>query len=336
MAPAERAFLYYIHTYLLLSRRLALSDTAESCRPTLSSRAYFYVNRTIPPAKPTQCHILKDSIPIQDGLQVDRSAILPSASPRTKRRQLNEMGPKSPRKGSKPLKVGEEVDSTANGSLESAEHQWVVNATAGQWSQQLHGLLLSDLNLASKRDFMNGFTVLHWAAKSGNCRTLSKVMEMTEKGGIHLDVNAKSFGGYTPLHIAAIHGQEEVIAQLVKVYNAKVNLRDYSGKKPFQYLKEGSSFKVRHLLNDPGLQTNPGQNPSTKKNIKVAASILSSTSTVLGLLSDDIAFYELTKGLKKPAPINKFLNIHLIRQIFLNQISFIKCELLKFHLNFIH
>ncbi|XP_026541237.1 ankyrin repeat domain-containing protein SOWAHA [Notechis scutatus] len=251
----------------------------------------------------------QDRIPVQDGLQVDRAAILPSTSPRTKRRQLNEMGPKSPRKGSKPLKVGEEVDGMANGSLESAEHQWVVNATAGQWSQQLHGLLLSDLNLASKRDFMSGFTVLHWAAKSGNCRTLSKVIEMTEKGGIHLDVNAKSFGGYTPLHIAAIHGQEEVIAQLVKVYNAKVNLRDYSGKKPFQYLKEGSSFKVRRLLNDPGLQNNPGQNPSTKKNIKVAASILSSTSTVLGLLSDDIAFYELTKGMKKPAPINKFLNI---------------------------
>uniref|UniRef100_A0A8C5SET8 Sosondowah ankyrin repeat domain family member A n=1 Tax=Laticauda laticaudata TaxID=8630 RepID=A0A8C5SET8_LATLA len=206
-------------------------------------------------------------------------------------------------------RAGEEVDTTANGSLESAEHQWVVSATAGQWSQQLHGLLLSDLNLASKRDFMSGFTVLHWAAKSGNCRTLSKVIEMTEKGGIRLDVNAKSFGGYTPLHIAAIHGREEVIAQLVKVYDAKVSLRDYSGKKPFQYLKEGSSFKVRHLLNDPGLQTNPGQNPSTKKNIKVAASILSSTSTVLGLLSDDVAFYELTKGLKKPAPINKFLNI---------------------------
>ncbi|XP_058022670.1 ankyrin repeat domain-containing protein SOWAHA [Ahaetulla prasina] len=271
--------------------------------------------RSVPPTskakKSEELSPEQDRIPVQDGLSVDLSAILPSTSPHTKRRQLNEVGPKSPslRRGSKPLKVGEEADSTANVPLEPAEHQWVVNATAGQWSQQLHGLLLIDLNLASKRDFMSGFTVLHWAAKSGNCRTLSKVIEMAEKGGIPVDVNAKSFGGYTPLHIAAIHGQEEVISQLVKVYNAKVNLRDYSGKKPFQYLKEGSSFAVRHLLNDPGLHTNTGQNPSTKKSIKVAASILSSTSTVLGLLSDDIAFYELTKGLKKPAPVNKFLNL---------------------------
>ncbi|XP_070790031.1 ankyrin repeat domain-containing protein SOWAHA [Pituophis catenifer annectens] len=271
--------------------------------------------RSVPPSsnakRSEELNPEQDRIPVQDALQVAPSAILPSTSPHTKRRQLNEMGPKSPslRRGSKPLKVGEEADSTADVPLEPAEHKWVVNVTAGQWSQQLHGLLLIDLNLASKRDFMSGFTVLHWAAKSGNCKTLSKVIEMAEKGGIHVDVNAKSFGGYTPLHIAAIHGQEEFIAQLVKVYNAKVNLRDYSGKKPFQYLKEGSSFAVRHLLNDPGLHTNTGQNPSTKKNIKVAASILSSTSTVLGLLSDDIAFYELTKGLKKPAPVNKFLNI---------------------------
>ncbi|XP_032064758.1 ankyrin repeat domain-containing protein SOWAHA [Thamnophis elegans] len=270
--------------------------------------------RSVPPSSNTkrseELSPEQNRIPVQEGLQVDLSATLPSTSPPTKRPQVNEMGPKSSslRRGTKPLKVGEEADSTASVPLEPAEHQWVVNATAGQWSQQLHGLLLTDLNLASKRDFMSGFTVLHWAAKSGNCQTLSKVIEMAEKGGVHIDVNAKSFGGYTPLHIAAIHGQEEVIAQLVKVHSAKVNLRDYSGKKPFQYLK-GGSFAVRHLLNDPGLHTNTGQNPSTKKNIKVAASILSSTSTVLGLLSDDIAFYELTKGLKKPAPVNKFLNI---------------------------
>ncbi|XP_070591968.1 ankyrin repeat domain-containing protein SOWAHA [Erythrolamprus reginae] len=252
----------------------------------------------------------QDRIPDQEGLQVNLPATLPPASPHVKRRQPNEVGSRSSSlRGSKPLKVGEEADSTANVPLEPAEHQWVVTATAGQWSQQLHGLLLIDLNLATKRDFMSGFTVLHWAAKSGNCRTLSKVIEMAEKGGVSLDVNAKSFGGYTPLHIASIHGQEDVITQLVKVYNAKVNLRDYSGKKPFQYLKEGSSFAVRHLLNDPGLHTNAGQNSSAKKPIKVAASILSSTSTVLGLLSDDIAFYELTKGLKKPAPVNKFLSI---------------------------
>ncbi|XP_034961286.1 ankyrin repeat domain-containing protein SOWAHA [Zootoca vivipara] len=248
---------------------------------------------------------------VKDWLQVGLPAVTPSTSPYMKRRQLEEMGSSSPylRRVPKSQKVGEEADCpTTTVPLEAAEHEWLVKATAGQWSQQLHGLLLSDKNLASKRDFMTGFTVLHWAAKSGNCEMLGKVIEVAEKGGAHVNVNSKSYGGYTPLHIAAIHGQEEVIAQLVRDYDANVHLRDYSGKKPFQYLKEGSSFAVRHLLRDPHLHAVSGHNASIKKNPKVAASILSSTSAVLGLLSDDTAFYELTKGLKKPATLNKFFN----------------------------
>ncbi|XP_015284556.1 PREDICTED: ankyrin repeat domain-containing protein SOWAHA [Gekko japonicus] len=243
-------------------------------------------------------------------LQVGPWASIPSRSPYSKRRQLDESGSTSPylRRVQKAQKVGEEAACEATVPLDAAEHEWLVKATDGQWSQRLHGLLLSDKNLAGKRDFMSGFTALHWAAKSGNCDMVNKVIEVAEKGDVHVNVNTKSYGGYTPLHIAAIHGQEEIIALLVKDYNAKVNLRDYSGKKPYQYLKEGSSFAVRHLLRDPDLHTITGHNASIKKNAKVAASILSSTSTFLGVLSDDTAFYELTKGLKKPASLNKFLN----------------------------
>lgn len=246
----------------------------------------------------------------KDWLQVGPSASTLPRSPYSKRRPLDEAGSCSPylKRVPKSQKVGEEAVYATTVPLEAAEHEWLVKATAGQWSQQLHGLLLTDGTLAGKRDFMSGSTVLHWAAKSGNCDMVCKVIEVAKKGGVHVNVNVKSYGGYTPLHIAAIHGQEEVIAQLVKDYSAKVNLRDYSGKKPYQYLKEGSSFAARHLLRDPDLHNITGHNASIKKSAKVAASILSSTSTVLGLLSDDTAFYELTKGLKKPASFNKFLN----------------------------
>ncbi|XP_044310516.1 ankyrin repeat domain-containing protein SOWAHA [Varanus komodoensis] len=242
--------------------------------------------------------------------QVGPRAATRSASPQRKQEPA-ESGPSSPplRRAPKPQKVGEEADGPPpTVPLEAAEHEWLVSATAGQWSPRLHGLLLHDRSLASKRDFMTGFTVLHWAAKTGNCDMLQKVIEVARADGAHFDVNAQSFGGYTPLHIAALHGQEDVIVQLVKDYNAKVSLRDYSGKKPFQYLREGSSFAVRHLLRDPNLHTVSGQNTFSKKNAKVAASILSSTSTVLGLLSDDTAFYELTKGLKKTASLNRLLH----------------------------
>jgi hypothetical protein len=45
------------------------------------------------------------------------------------------------------------------------------------------------------------------------------------------------FQGYTPLHMAALHGHEDLIELLVEAYGANVNIRDYSGKKPKHYLK---------------------------------------------------------------------------------------------------
>ncbi|XP_038269521.1 ankyrin repeat domain-containing protein SOWAHA [Dermochelys coriacea] len=231
-------------------------------------------------------------------------------SPHTKRRQVDEAGARSPhlRRVSKTQKVSEDTGGIAALPLESLEHEWLVKATAGRWSQRLHGLLLSDANLAGKRDFMSGFTALHWAAKSGNCDMVGKVIEVAKKGGTEIDVNAKSYGGYTPLHIAAIHGQEEVITTLVKTYHVKVQLRDYSGKKPHHYLKEGSSYAVRHLLGDPDLHNGVGHAFPIKKNPKIAASILSSTSTFLGVLSEDMPFYDLSRGLKKTSSLNKLLN----------------------------
>ncbi|KAM6924505.1 uncharacterized protein FYW49_004759 [Xenentodon cancila] len=86
-------------------------------------------------------------------------------------------------------------------------------------------------------------TALHWAAKHGNKDMATLVAEAGA------DVNTKSLicifffmlfsfamfgpgklkGGYTPLHIAALHGHQHVIDLLIKTYGAKENLRDYSG-----------------------------------------------------------------------------------------------------------
>uniref|UniRef100_A0A8C2WIF7 Uncharacterized protein n=1 Tax=Cyclopterus lumpus TaxID=8103 RepID=A0A8C2WIF7_CYCLU len=75
-------------------------------------------------------------------------------------------------------------------------------------SDQVYGLLLRDNQLAEKRDFMSGFTALHWAAKCGNSEMLVKIIDLSRQGGVGVDINAKTHGGYTPLHIAALHDQE--------------------------------------------------------------------------------------------------------------------------------
>ncbi|XP_009462669.1 PREDICTED: ankyrin repeat domain-containing protein SOWAHA [Nipponia nippon] len=183
-------------------------------------------------------------------------------------------------------------------------------AAGGQWTQQLHGLLLGDGSLAGPRAFISRLT-----ARSGNCDMVTNIIRAAEKGGARVNVDARSHSGYTALHPGAIngpgtitlHGQEKIITMLVYSYHAKTDLRDYSGKKPHQYLKEGTSSAVRRLLGDPSLPHNVEPSMPIKKSTKLAASILSSTSTFLGVISDDMAFYDLTKGLRKPSSLNKLL-----------------------------
>ena len=45
-------------------------------------------------------------------------------------------------------------------------------------------------------------------------------------------VNARSNGGYTPLHLAFIQGHRQVVEILVGVYHADPDVRDHAGKLP--------------------------------------------------------------------------------------------------------
>ncbi|TMS16739.1 Ankyrin repeat domain-containing protein SOWAHC [Larimichthys crocea] len=71
-------------------------------------------------------------------------------------------------------------------------------------------------------------TALHWAAKHGS----EDMAALVADAGA--DVNTKS--GYTPLHIAALHGHRHILDLLIGTYGAKENLRDYSGHLALHYL----------------------------------------------------------------------------------------------------
>ncbi|XP_058917895.1 ankyrin repeat domain-containing protein SOWAHA [Kogia breviceps] len=200
--------------------------------------------------------------------------------------------------------------------LEPAEHEWLVRTAGGRWTHQLHGLLLRDLGLATKRDFMSGFTALHWAAKSGDLEMVQQLVEIARRGGARVDVNARSHGGYTPLHLAALHGHEDAAVLLVVRLGAQVHVRDHSGRRAYQYLPSGASYALRRLLGDPGLRSSTEPDATgggsgsfaARGPVQVAATILSSTtSAFLGVLADDLMLQDLARGMRKSGSLSKFL-----------------------------
>ena len=54
-------------------------------------------------------------------------------------------------------------------------------------------------------------------------------------GSYAVQVNQKSHGGYTSLHLACQFGHQEVFDILVKAYGADPHLRDNSGRKPSKF-----------------------------------------------------------------------------------------------------
>ncbi|XP_058499100.1 ankyrin repeat domain-containing protein SOWAHA [Solea solea] len=100
------------------------------------------------------------------------------------------------------------------------------------WKDDVHTIISSvfhaDLSGCDReRPFFQG-TALHWAAKHGS----EDMATLVVKAGA--DVNTKS--GYTPLHIAALHGHRHILDLLIGSYGAKENLRDYSGHLANHYL----------------------------------------------------------------------------------------------------
>ncbi|ELW70500.1 Ankyrin repeat domain-containing protein 56 [Tupaia chinensis] len=134
--------------------------------------------------------------------------------------------------------------------LDAREHEWIVKLASGSWFR-VFTLFWEDPQLALHRDFLTGYTALHWIAKHGNLGALQNLVSGARKAGIALDVNVRSSCGYTPLHLAAMHGHQAVMKLLVQSLASRVNVRDSSGKKPWQYLTSSTSGEIWQLLGAP-------------------------------------------------------------------------------------
>ncbi|XP_034403543.1 ankyrin repeat domain-containing protein SOWAHB-like [Cyclopterus lumpus] len=142
--------------------------------------------------------------------------------------------------------------------LEPREHAWLVKGASGAWPD-IYTLFREDSSLLNRQDFISGFTVLHWIAKHGDHRVLNTLWYGVQKAGLTFDMNAKSTCGHTPLHIAAIHANNNITRLLVTKFNADVKLRDTAGKKPWQYLSHAAPPDVFQLLGAPSRPAGGGQ-----------------------------------------------------------------------------
>uniref|UniRef100_A0A7M5V8M5 SOWAHA-C winged helix-turn-helix domain-containing protein n=1 Tax=Clytia hemisphaerica TaxID=252671 RepID=A0A7M5V8M5_9CNID len=135
----------------------------------------------------------------------------------------------------------EDLGLTETSEVLPEEKSWMLAAAHGN-IKKLESLLKEYPSLAKKKDFVMGYTALHWAAKLGRTDIVKFIM------GANVDIHSKSHGGYTPLHIAAMSGRDQVIVQLIELYNANIHTRDHSGKKPRDVVKDTVAADVQRKL----------------------------------------------------------------------------------------
>ena len=90
-----------------------------------------------------------------------------------------------------------------------------------------------------------GHTALHEVVANGNAEILRYLLERA----INANVNCRANDGYTPLHVAASHGQRKC-AEILLEYGADIYCTDLYGKTPKQAAKDTNS--VVKLLHSEG------------------------------------------------------------------------------------
>ncbi|KAM9851305.1 ankyrin repeat domain-containing protein SOWAHC [Aulostomus maculatus] len=150
----------------------------------------------------------------------------------------------------------------ASVTLDPLEHEWMLCASDGLW-ESLQPLLAVEPSLVTKKDFVTGLTCLHWAAKQGKAELLSQLLAFAKENAVPVNVNVRSSAGYTPLHLAAMHGHTQVVRVLLSDWEADPEARDYSGRRAIQYLPA----PVAADLQEEGVVTSPGAESDNENTI---------------------------------------------------------------------
>lgn len=132
-------------------------------------------------------------------------------------------------------------------ALYPKEHAWMLSAVEGNYETILE-FINNDPHLLMRKDFISGYTILHWLSKRGQDETLLKLVHYAERVGIPVNVNVRGSGGMTPLHVASMQRHYAVVKVLVGAFGASVDVMDYNGRRAWQYLPGDAPPEMKELL----------------------------------------------------------------------------------------
>lgn len=142
--------------------------------------------------------------------------------------------------------VNTEDSDTEDENILPEENRWLIACCNGQL-HDVERLLDAYPRLLYHRDFIFGYTGFHWSCKLGRM-DIVEFLSSKHTGKDYLET--KSHGGYTPLHIAAICGHQDVIVRLIQL-GANIHSRDHNGKKPKDLVKHTVAAPVQNKLGKP-------------------------------------------------------------------------------------
>lgn len=108
-------------------------------------------------------------------------------------------------------------------------------------------MLKTNPQLAHWKNYVDGNTALHYAAKFGQSALIRLLV-----GNYNAKVNVQNHAGLTALHLAAMGCHADSIMLLTSVYNANTCIRDFSGQLPSAYLPKTSiGDALQRLFRNP-------------------------------------------------------------------------------------
>uniref|UniRef100_A0A3Q3IZG4 Sosondowah ankyrin repeat domain family d n=1 Tax=Monopterus albus TaxID=43700 RepID=A0A3Q3IZG4_MONAL len=163
--------------------------------------------------------------------------------------------------------LGVSSEQDADWALYPMEHAWMLSAVEGSYETILE-FISEDPYLLTRRDFISGYSVLHWLAKNGQDETLVQLLRYAESAGIPVNVNH----------------QYMVIKLLVGAFGANVDAMDYNGKRAWQYLKRDAPLEMKELLGtwDDEHSCGYAQNVNRNNNTTTGAMNLTAHEEVAG------------------------------------------------------